>query len=231
MYRKTFAILIGILFINVAHASVVLNNTRIVIDNDKMGRTVQFTNSGDKPVLVQIQAEEDGDPGAPPFIALPPVFRMLPNAGQTVKVNITKDNIPDDRESLFYMNYMEIPSVKKDEQDKNKLYLIVKSRVKVIVRPAGLVFSVNKIRERLSFGMSGNTVTIKNTSPFYANLRSFYLAGGAGKISYPDSVTVPPFGESHVKVKNAGGTTAELKMTALIINDFGADEKADIVRH
>ena len=107
----------------------------------------------------------------------------------------------------------------------------IKSQVKVIVRPEGLVYSVNKLHEQLSYEQYGNTVTIKNNSPFYANIRSFYLTGKSGNINYPDSVTVPPYGESRVQIKNVGGTSAGLKMTALIINDFGADEKVDIAKN
>ncbi|EEZ7175189.1 molecular chaperone [Escherichia coli] len=230
MLRNITAIIVAFLVINVANASVILNNPRIVIDNAKMEKNVQFTNSGDNPVLVQIQAQENGENDCPPFIALPAVFRMLPGAGQTVKVSLTKRDIPKDRESLFYMDYIEVPSVKKDDQNRNKLYLIIRSRVKVIFRPEGLVFSVNKLHKQLSYEQFGNIVTIKNNSPFYANIRSFYLTGKTGNINYPGSVTVPPYGESRVQVKKVGETYAGLKMTALIINDFGADEKVDIAK-
>ncbi|MFC7507446.1 fimbria/pilus periplasmic chaperone [Pantoea stewartii] len=53
-------------------------------------------------------------------MALPQIFRIAPEAGQTVKLNVTENNLPQDRESLFYMDYTEIPSLKKGLEDKNK---------------------------------------------------------------------------------------------------------------
>ncbi|BEO69133.1 gram-negative pili assembly chaperone (plasmid) [Serratia marcescens] len=219
------------LFCSNTNASVTLDNTRILIDKEKGEKTVRFTNSGGRPVILQITAVGIADAEQSPFFAMPPMFRISPNDGQTVKVKLANKDLPLDRESLFYMDYMEIPAVNKEEKDKNNLYLLIKSRVKVIVRPTGLSFSVEKFHEHLSFSIAGSTVIIKNSSPFYANLRSFYLTGNSELINYPNSVTVPPFGESRVdNVMSSKTANAESKLIAMVINDFGADEKISVAR-
>nr|WP_241018616.1 molecular chaperone [Pantoea ananatis] len=208
-------------------ASVVLNGTRIIIDGSKNEKTIQFTNAGDQPALIQIQAVNPDANSTPPFVALPQIFRIAPNAGQTVKVKVTEKNVPQDRESLFYLDYTELPSVKKGDEDKNKLYLIIKNRVKVIVRPGDLDFSVDRVRQALSWRIQGHAILLKNASPFYANIRSFVLVKGNNALSWDDAVTLAPFSEQRITLKGHSSLSG-YALNAILINDFGADEKINV---
>jgi P pilus assembly chaperone PapD len=208
-------------------ASVVLNGTRIIIDGSKNEKTIQFTNAGDQPALIQIQAGNPDANSTPPFVALPQIFRIAPNAGQTVKVKVTEKNVPQDRESLFYLDYTELPSVKKGDEDKNKLYLIIKNRVKVIVRPGDLDFSVDRVRQALSWRIQGHAILLKNASPFYANIRSFVLVKGNNALSWDDAVTLAPFSEQRITLKGHSSLSG-YALNAILINDFGADEKINV---
>lgn len=208
-------------------ASVVLNGTRVIVDGTKNEKTLQFTNSGDQPALVQIKAINLNDPSLPPFVALPQIFRIAPEAGQTVKINITDNNLPQDRESLFYMEYTEIPSLKKGQEDKNKLYLIIKNRVKVIVRPNGLNFSMDNLKSALSYHIQGNDIVLRNVSPFYANIRAFSLVKGNNSVPWDDAVTLAPFSEQRITLQSRSSLSG-YALKAILINDFGADEKIDV---
>lgn len=224
---KSSVILLLMLSATLCQASVVLNGTRIIIDGSKNEKTIQFTNAGDQPALIQIQAVNPDANSTPPFVALPQIFRIAPVAGQTVKVNVTEKNLPQDRESLFYLDYTELPSVKKGDEDKNKLYLIIKNRVKVIVRPGDLDFSVDKVRQALSWRIEGHTILLKNASPFYANIRSFVLVKGNRTLPWDDAVTLAPFSEQRITLKSHSPLSGYV-LNAVLINDFGADEKINV---
>lgn len=224
---KFIVSLLLMLSATLCQASVVLNGTRIIIDGSKNEKTIQFTNAGDQPALIQIQAVNPDANSTPPFVALPQIFRIAPNAGQTVKVNVTEKNLPQDRESLFYLDYTELPSVKKGDEDKNKLYLVIKNRVKVIVRPGDLDFSVDKVRQALSWRIQGHTILLKNASPFYANIRSFVLVKGNNALSWDDAVTLAPFSEQRITLKGHSSLSG-YALNAVLINDFGADEKINV---
>ncbi|AWQ20081.1 hypothetical protein NB724_000198 [Pantoea ananatis] len=224
---KSSVILLLMLSATLCQASVVLNGTRIIIDGSKNAKTIQFTNAGDQPALIQIQAVNPDANSTPPFVALPQIFRIAPNAGQTVKVNVTEKNVPQDRESLFYLDYTELPSVKKGDEDKNKLYLIIKNRVKVIVRPGDLDFSVDRVRQALSWRIQGHAILLKNASPFYANIRSFVLVKGNNALSWDDAVTLAPFSEQRITLKGHSSLSG-YALNAILINDFGADEKINV---
>lgn len=231
MLRHFILSLIAVFLISTAQASVVLNGTRIIIDNARQEKNIRFTNSGHHPALVQIMPGNEENADRPPFVALPQVFRILPDAGQTVKIKITRENLPQDRESMFYLEYIDIPSVKKNDEDKNKLYLIVKSRVKVFVRPDGISPTVDKIREKLSFSLNGGDIIIKNRSPFYANIRSFSLQRGTEKVNFSDAVTIAPFSEANVSRKGKDSTLSGWSIRALLINDFGSDDIIEIAKN
>lgn len=224
---KFIVSLLLMLSATLCQASVVLNGTRIIIDGSKNEKTIQFTNAGDQPALIQIQAVNPDANSTPPFVALPQIFRIAPNAGQTVKVNVTEKNLPQDRESLFYLDYTELPSVKKGDEDKNKLYLVIKNRVKVIVRPGDLDFSVDKVRQALSWRIQGHAILLKNASPFYANIRSFVLVKGNNALSWDDAVTLAPFSEQRITLKGHSSLSG-YALNAVLINDFGADEKINV---
>ncbi|MCW0312585.1 molecular chaperone [Pantoea ananatis] len=224
---KFIVSLLLMLSATLCQASVVLNGTRIIIDGSKNEKTIQFTNAGDQPALIQIQAVNPDANSTPPFVALPQIFRIVPNAGQTVKVKVTEKNVPQDRESLFYLDYTELPSVKKGDEDKNKLYLIIKNRVKVIVRPGDLDFSVDRVRQALSWRIQGHAILLKNASPFYANIRSFVLVKGNNALSWDDAVTLAPFSEQRITLKGHSSLSG-YALNAILINDFGADEKINV---
>lgn len=70
-----------------AHASVQINGTRVIYNADARDVSVQLTNSGKYPVLVQSWLD-DGDPdtlpekASAPFTLTPPLARLREGAGR-----------------------------------------------------------------------------------------------------------------------------------------------------
>ena len=85
-----------------------------------------------------------------PFVASPQIFRMNPHSGQMVRLSFVGQPLPRDRESLFYLNFLQVPAVRQTDSDKNKLLLVVTNRLKVFYRPAGLAGDANHVIDRLS---------------------------------------------------------------------------------
>ena len=123
-----------------------MTGNRIIYPADSREVSVQLTNRGDVPGVVQVWLD-DGDAqsvpqtAAAPFVTTPPVFRMAAHAGQTVRLRYIGKPVAQDRESLWWFNFIQIPPINKDAQNDNQLLVLVRSRVKVLVRPKGLVGS------------------------------------------------------------------------------------------
>ena len=89
-----------------------------------------------------------GDPHAKPgeskvpFVLTPPLFRLDPTKVQSLRLVYTHDPLPADRESLFWLNVLDIPPRAAANADApNQLELAFKHRMKVFFRPAGLAGS------------------------------------------------------------------------------------------
>lgn len=97
-----------------ACADVVISGTRIVYQQSMKDVIVNLDNRGKNPLLPQIWLD-DGSPNVNPqelklpFVITPPISRIDPGKGQSVRVTYLQQPLPQDRESLFWFNVLEIP--------------------------------------------------------------------------------------------------------------------------
>src|SRR5580692_2276209 len=140
-----------------ATAGVVVDGTRVVYPAAKREVTINVQNPGETPSLVQAWLDA-GDPHAKPgeskvpFVLTPPLFRLDPTKVQSLRVVYTHDPLPENRESLFWLNVLDIPPRAAANSDApNQLDLAFKHRMKVFFRPAGLSGSAADAPARLSW--------------------------------------------------------------------------------
>ena len=87
-----------------AKADIVISGTRIVYTQSSKDVVVNLDNHGTKPLLVQTWLDDGRDGVNPqelklPFIITPPVSRIDPKKGQSVRITYTGTPLPQDRES------------------------------------------------------------------------------------------------------------------------------------
>jgi chaperone protein EcpD len=178
LYRQsTLAAILAITSVAVgtpAVASVVVNGTRVVYPAAKREVTISLQNSGPNPSLVQAWLDS-GDPRSKPgdakvpFVLTPPLFRLDPTKVQSLRLVYTHDPLPQDRESLFWLNVLDIPprSVVNAEAP-NQLDLAYKHRMKVFFRPAGISGSAADAPARLTWKLllkDGKVTGIQASNP------------------------------------------------------------------
>lgn len=121
-----------------ASASIALGRTRVIFNAEKQSQSFEIKNNSDKPYLVQAWLEDEQEHKiTEPFIILPPVQRIEGNAVSQIKIQGLPQlkKLPQDRESVFYLNIREIPP-KSDKP--NQVQLAVQSRMKLFYRPEKL---------------------------------------------------------------------------------------------
>lgn len=125
-------------------ASVVITGTRLIYPAQEAEITVTLDNNGALPVLVQTWVDS-GDPNSSPthstapFLLTPPVFRMDPNKGQSVRLMFTGASLPEDKESVYYFNLLEVPTAPAETGTPvNLLQMAFRSRIKIFYRPETL---------------------------------------------------------------------------------------------
>lgn len=215
-------VLSGMLFSLSAQASVVMTGSRIVYPVDSREVSVKLTNRDAFPGIVQVWLDEGDAQSTPqtaraPFVTTPPVFRLAANAGQTVRLRYVGKDVPKDRESLWWFNFIQIPPVEKGAQADNQLLVLVRSRVKVFLRPQGLTGSPLKMAETSRVWLQNGKLKLRNNSGYYLALSSLDVQG-AGKKQRIQSETVAPW--STVAWPAQVGQITEANMRW--INDQGA---------
>jgi len=75
--------------------------------------------------------------------------------------------LPSDRESLFWLNIMEIPL---KPEDPNSVQFAIRQRLKLFYRPPALQGGSAEAVQQLVWSSDGRTVTVNNPSAFHVSL-------------------------------------------------------------
>lgn len=198
-----------------AHAGVIINGTRLVYQGEKKESSLGISNPDDTDYLVQSWVDAGGKNLAKaPFLITPPLFRLNGNEENVLRVVRTGGNLPEDRESLFWLNIKSIPSSKKMD-GVNTLQIAINTRIKLIYRPAAVKGKPEAVADRLSWHREGNDLVVNNPTPFYMNFQSVTLNGHNVK----KAAWAVPKGETHIALPaNSSGNT----LAYSVITDYGS---------
>ena len=177
-----------------AQAGVSLDRTRLIITGKDSSASANLTNtSPDIPFLAQSWVEDSkGNKITSPLVVLPPLQRI--NGGQKGVARVTKtdgiNQLPQDRESLFYLSVREIPP-KPDKA--NVLQLAMQSRIKLFFRPTAIIpKSKSEIwQDQVVFQKSGNKMTAQNPTPYYITIISLSRVKGEKITKFPGIMIAP----------------------------------------
>lgn len=207
-----------------AQAALTVSATRVVFDSDKRSVSVIVTNPSNRPYAVQtwINTVTDDTTSPVPFVASPPLFRVNPGKEQQVQISGLPNDLPNDRESLFFFNVQEIPQIVKE--DGNALNIALRTRLKLFYRPSEIKDSpMSRLKDLTwSFKRSGgkNRLIVTNPSPFHLTFARVEVSA-AGKTEKLASVPMlEPLATQEYDLKDViPSQGAQVLFTA--INDYG----------
>lgn len=222
------------LAVPLAHASVVITGTRVIFNAAQGETTVRLTNDNSRPALVEAWID-DGDVNSTPdsahtpFLITPPLFRMDPDKDQSLRILFVPGAkpLPGDRESVFWLNVLEIPPKPTDTEQAGKNYLqfAIRSRIKLFYRPAKLPGDALTAPGKLTFkAMAGQgaALEIHNPTPYFITISSLSLGANPKPVEGTDGM-VAPFGDLRLPLKGvAQAPAAGTPIVFTTINDYGA---------
>lgn len=224
------------LFAAAAHADVVIGGTRVVFPAQQGEVTVRLSNEGGKPALVEAWIDAGDVHSTPesvvtPFLITPPLFRMEPHKDQSLRILHVqgKQPLPADRESLFWLNVLEIPPKPSGAMaGKNTLQFAIRSRLKLFYRPAKLpgdsVKAPDQLTFRTSVGGQGATLEVHNPSPYYITISKLSLGTDSAPVAGAEGM-VAPFGDLRLPLKGISkAPSAGTTVVFTTINDYGAGD-------
>jgi len=243
-----------------ARAAVQLERTRVLVTQKDGSATFKASNTAKQPVLLQVWVEEGGAakgniagvqlaaarPGEQvPFIVDPPVLRLNPGEARALQIWLSQKNnkLPEDRESQFWLNVLEVPAVELTEdgqaaqQPGNRLDISIVTRVKVFWRPEKLMRPNYKWTEKDDLWLAlekdeGNQhwLVIHNPSPFHLSVDKLTVYEGDRKAEKENKTEIPapvdslmllPFGKQKIKLAQAPAKPETVHAVIVYIGDWG----------
>ncbi|WP_421096113.1 fimbria/pilus periplasmic chaperone [Serratia fonticola] len=206
-------------------ASVVLSGTRVIYPSDAKEVSVKINNVGPSPVLLQSWID-NGDPNAKPaaikvpFVLTPPMNRVEQGKGQTLRISYAGGSLPMDKESVFWLNVLEVPAKSEAKTSENRLQMAFRTRIKLFYRPAGLQGNANDAYKTVTWNTQGGKVQATNPTPFYVNFVNLSVNG-----KKLDNAMVAPRSSMVLNLAGNGGS----KISGSVVNDYGAVNPFDAV--
>ncbi|WP_232823437.1 molecular chaperone [Dyella sp. C9] len=214
-----------------AYAGITINGTRVIYPAAQREVSLSMVNDGKDARLIQAwvdsgDASERAESSKAPFLITPPMARVDPGKGQTLRIMFTgAANLPQDRESVYWLNVLEIPPKPKAGTDvsENYMQLAVRSRMKLFYRPKGLVGSPDAAPDQLVWHLHGDgkgySVECINDTPFNVSFSDVSFKGTAPRQSVSKGGMCPAKGKGSFPI--IGSPDASGKLVVTVINDYG----------
>lgn len=198
--------------VSAANAGVVIGGTRVIYDGNKKESSISVNNPDTTPYLIQSWVDtQNGGAEKAPFIITPPLYR-LDKDQQNVERIVLAGSVPQEKESLYWLNIKAIPAAPRKD---NTLQIAVKTRIKLIYRPAALKGVIPEEQaDKLTWQRNGDQIQVTNPTNVVMNFNeinvngkkledvSYVLPGSTARFNLPKGVS--------------GGA-----VTFKIINDYG----------
>lgn len=237
--KNAWSIGVGILLlasVGAVDAAAVITGTRIVFPSNEREVTIRLTNEGREPGLVQVWLD-DGDQHATPdkisvpFVLTPPLFRIDPSKGQSVRMLYNGQPLPQDRESLFWFNLLEVAPKPEDDPDLNYMQMAFRTRIKVFFRPKTLNTQEQlddahaRLRWTLKRAADGvYSLALDNPTPYHFSLLKVGLIDASGKpfAETEEAGMAEPGKSVSYALKGVGAAPAgKFKVRYTFLNDYG----------
>nr|WP_225778343.1 fimbria/pilus periplasmic chaperone [Pseudomonas sp. Marseille-Q3773] len=207
-------------------ANVIIASTRVVFPADQAEVTIKLSNVGSTPSLVQAWVD-DGRPQAQvqelqvPFDVMPAMFRLDAGKGQSLRLFHGGDAMPADRESLYWLNVLEVPP----KGAGNALQVALRSRIKLLYRPTGLPGKAVDAHRRITWQLLREgphwVLTASNPSTYVVNLARVTVEQASQAPLQLGPNHVLPFASTRFSVEPLAGQST-VRLHYAFIDDYGA---------
>lgn len=153
-----------------ASAALKIEGTRLIYFGHDKEANISVVNQAPREVVVQtwITGEDQSNGRDVPFAVTEPLVQMGAGEHHRLRILYAGEGLPTDRESLFWLNIMEIPL---KPEDPNSVQFAIRQRLKLFYRPPALEGgSAEAVKQLLWSSADGRTVTVSNPSAFHLSL-------------------------------------------------------------
>ena len=219
LQKKTLVALLALGVSHHAMAAFVLDGTRFIYSEGDKSIPVSVTNNADALYGGQVWIDNSNQSkGNVYMVPSPPFFRVEAKQQQIIRIMNVDKSLPQQQESLFFLNVMEVPPKAKKE-DGNVLAFAMNTKVKLIYRPTTLVEGRKDAEKNVKIERKEGKTFVVNPTPYYFAIASIKVNDKEVKLTpkqSEDIATFKPFSEVGINALPVKGVA-----TFNAINDWG----------
>ncbi|MBV4484733.1 molecular chaperone [Pseudomonas sp. SWRI153] len=212
------------LWLSQVQAGVNVGTTRVIYEGKEKEANLSMANTDDdSPYLIQswVSPYDKRDTSADEFIITPPLFRLDAKSQNILRIIATNaQNLPKDKESLFFVNVKAIPAVSEKQKNQNVLQIALKTTIKLFYRPAELKGSLKETVQNLEWRVDGGKLSVHNPSAFNVVVSELLV----NNISNKD---LPEVIKPGATLKSAQALKSGDAIVLSYINEYGSTVKTD----
>ncbi|PSU95243.1 fimbrial chaperone protein [Photobacterium leiognathi subsp. mandapamensis] len=210
-----------------ASAAFVLNGTRYIYDEGRKNISIEITNQSKETYGGQVWIQNISQPKDDvAFVPMPSFFKVDGKQTQVVRIMKITDKLPQNKESIFWLNVQEIPPINKDEN--NVMVVAVNTQVKLIYRPTSIIKGRDNAESKLRLKKVGNSYELNNPTPYYFAVTNIKVNGKAVKLSQSLSNELGMIKPQSSILLKGVTLTSSSKVTVEAVNDYGAMDEYEL---
>lgn len=205
------------------HAALKIQGTRLIYFGHDREANIDVVNQSPREMLVQtwITSEDETAGGDVPFATTEPLVQLAAGEHHRLRILYAGEGLPTDRESLFWLNIMEIPLM---PEDPNSVQFAIRQRLKLFYRPPTLQGdSAEAVQQLVWRSDEGRTLTVNNPSAFHLSLVNLQTDSHA----LSDYLLLKPYERKTLSAPGPLPKGATLHFTE--INDIGLQSRRSTV--
>jgi len=199
---------------------------------------LRVTNPDRDPALAQVwigpRADSTPDDPGVPFALSPAVGRIDPNSSQSIRIVALDNDLPRDRESLFYLHVIGIPA-KPVDASLNYVQVALRNVIKLFYRPSGLSGDANAAHTRLAWSVVGKgasaALKVRNDTPYHVSFANFAATVGGRTVKDVGGGMVAPFADATFSTPAIAAQLGQpgIELQYGFIDDWGAIRDAPLL--
>lgn len=240
MFKKLTTLCTGLMVLlmtSQAMAGITIAKTRVIYPIGSAEVSVQLNNSSPAPAMAQAWIDEGDANSSPgdskaPFFITPAMFRMAANQSQLLRIVFTGKPLPADRESLFWLNVLDVPPNAKG--DSNRLQFAFRTRIKLFMRPAGLSGNMKEAAGTLRWQAvpsQKGAISVTNPSPYYLSFSEIDVQSQGQTLKNERGGMVAPFSTAVLSVPTLNSLSPGTKLHYQAIGDLGEALAGSAILH
>lgn len=188
--RPAMAALMLMSLASTAWCQLKIEGTRLIYQGSDKEASINVVNRSDLDTVMQSWVSSPDEGRDTPFAIVQPLALIPPNGQQMLRVLYAGQGLPEDKESMFWLNILEIP--RKPEQA-DTLQFAIRQRLKLFYRPAGLPGSASAAADGLQWRTSQpGRIEVHNPSAFHVSLVDLRLDNPGQSLQLTDYILLRP---------------------------------------